>query len=683
MKKHLFIICILNSLLFTAQANAQESQALPEDSSNTMDEPDESLYLDDDFEDALELDAIEIMDSVEAEVRNGARPSFAQTITSPEVQSINDWLESANGVYGDASGKGMRSVIVRGFETRQLDVQFASMPIDSGYDGMTGLDVLPMNWISAGRIAHADATPTDGVGFGGKIDLYAFDPSKLEATVEISRSGVIGSVSHGYQYGPWRWAATIGGQYSEGFYLSHAFEPCKDEDGGLRDASDRQTLNFLVKAGRSLGTWGDLEMLAGWAQAPRSVPTGVKIDTNRYWRFSSMRIAFAMAKLRFETSVLNGQLHVWANDQGNTLEVYDDESRSTQSSKSASTSVWQDDDYGFRLDINGQPFNLGKAGFLGLMLRTDLRYQLHSAHEDTYTPVSETDKDASRIRYNVRPAIEWAFRLDMSAFVAGEAAGAVPVSQSGSDETELSVKLTEVHDGGFSVGYDYSILDNLDFKLRAARRLRLPSLKEQFRDVPETVALSGDEISDLHPEKAWDFEAEIHWKPIDEVALTVGVFDTEIRDLIDFKYINNIKISYNVNEARLAGADIALKLGSWAGVSFDLSYHYLYAYDLSEGHELNDRPAHNFRGAIHYAPIEPLRLTLAAQFESKRRTEAWLTNKTVWLGNVFLVSAEIEYHIQHFSMYLRGTNLTDVDYSRAYGYPESGFNIMLGAKVVY
>ncbi len=678
MKKYLFVFISLSSLCFVTNANAQENEVL---SSSESDE--EILVFDDASDDVLELDAVDVMDSAESEVRNGARPLFAQTITSPDLQSINDWLESANGVYGDASGKGTRSVIVRGFETRQLDVLFAGMPLDTGFNGMTGLDVLPMNWISAGRISHADATPTDGVGFGGKIDLYAFEPSKMEASVEISRNGVIGAVSHGYHEGPWRWAATVGGQYSNGIYLSHAFEPCADEDGGLRDASDKQGLNFLVKAGRSLGSWGDIEVLTGWANAPRSVPTGLETGTNRFWRYTSWRVAFAMAKLRFETSVLNGQLYFWANDQGNTLETYDDASRTTQKSKSALSSVWQDDDYGMRLDLNGMPINLGKAGFMSLLLRTDFRYQLHASHDKTFVPVAENDEDSSRLRYDVRPAIEWAFRSDMSMFVAGNAAGVVPVSQSDTNKTDLSVKLTEVHDGGFSVGYDYSILDNLEFNLRAARRLRLPSLKEQFRDVPETVALSGDEISDLHPEKAWDFEAEIHWKPIDEVALTVGLFDTEIRDLIDFKYINNIKISYNVNEARLAGTDIALKLGSWAGVSFDLSYHYLYAYDLSDGHELNDRPTHNLRGAIHYAPVEPLRLTLAAQFESKRRTEAWLTSKTVWMGNVFLISAEIEYHIQHFSMYLRGTNLTDYNYSRAYGYPEPGFNIMLGAKVVY
>ena len=666
MKKYIFISLLL-ALSFPSLSHAQDALIILEDDE---DEPQTE---------ALELNTVEVSskaDSAEEMMKNGARPPFAQTIQLPQLQSINDWLESANGVYGDASGKGTRSVIVRGFETRQINFQFDGVPLDTGYDGMTGLDVLPMNWIGAGRIAHADATPTDGVGFGGKIDLYALDPGILDASVEISRTGVIGSIAHGMKMGPWRWAATAGGQYSRGFYLSHNFEPTDDEDGGLRDSSEKEGGNVFVKAGRTLGNWGDIELMTGWAQAPRGVPTGVDTGYRRYWRFTNWRVAFASARLRFHSDVLDGNIQIWATDQGNTLKAFDDPSRTTQTREIAYTSIWRDDDYGGRLELSTLPWNLHAAGFMRLLLRSDFRYQYHESNEETYLGKPDTYKDSSRFYYQVRPALEWQILPDLRFFASGYAEGATPISQT-AENTSDDFKLEEIHNGGFSAGIDYKILKNLDLNLRAARRLRIPTLKEQFRNNPELEEV----VPALKPEVAWDFEAEIHYKPIDTIALTIGAFDTEIHDLIEFKYITGYKISHNVSESRMAGTDIALALGPWVGISGDISYHYLYAYDLSQDHELNDRPAHNLRFAVHYAPIDNLKFTVGGQFESKRRTEAWLTTKYAWMGNVFLLNAEIEYQIDHFSMYLRGTNLTDYNYSRAFGYPEPGFNLILGAKV--
>ena len=666
MKKNVLISSILLILSTSSLTHAQEMLIIEDDEDEAPVE-------------AIKLDAVEVTskaNSAEEMMKTGARPPFAQTIQLPQLQSINDWLESANGVYGDASGKGTRSVIVRGFETRQINFEFDGVPLDTGYDGMTGMDVMPMNWISAGRIAHADATPTDGVGLGGKIDFYALDPGILEASVENSLTGFIGSIAHGMKYKQWRWAVTGGGQYSPGFYLSRNFEPSADEDGDWRDSSERYGGNVFFKVGRELGHWGDLEVMSGYSNAPRGVPTGVDTGYRRYWRFTNWRVAFASARLRFHSNVLNGSVQIWATNQGNTLKAYDDASRTTQTRETASTSIWNDDDYGGRIELSSQPWNLHAAGFMRLLLRSDFRYQYHESNEMTYLGKPDVYKDSSRFYYQVRPALEWQILPDLRIFASGYAEGAKPISQA-AENTSNDIQLEELNNGGFSAGLDYKILNNLDFNLRAARRLRMPTLKEQFRNIPEL----DEEVPTLKPEVAWDFEAEIHYKPIDTVALTIGVFDTEIHDLIEFKYISGYKISYNVSESRIAGTDIALALGPWFGISGEISYHYLYAYDLSQEHELNDRPAHNLRFAAHYAPIENLKFTLGGQFESKRRTEAWLTTHYAWMGNVFLLHAEIEWQIEHFSLYLRGTNLADYNYSRAFGYPEPGFNLTLGAKV--
>ena len=636
------------------------------------------ILAEDEDEDVTILDRIDIESSGFQGVMPGARPRFSQTIQMPQLQSINDWLESAAGVYGDTTGKGTRNVLVRGFETRQLNFQFAGVPLDTGYDGMTGLDTLPMNWVGAGRIAHADASATDAVGLGGKIDLYALDPKLFEANLETSLFGFIGSLAHGMKMGAWRWVATAGGQYQKGFHLSHSYNPKMDEDGGWRDYSYKAGANVFMKAGRSLGDWGDLEIMTGYAQSPRGVPTGVDTGYRRYWDFTNWRVAFASAKLSFVTEPIFGQVQLWATNQGNTLEAYDNSDRNTQVTEIGSTSVWSDYDIGGRIELNSVPWSMGSAGYMYALFRADMRYQTHDSRETFHSTGNETHIDSSRLYYDLRPALNWNILENLTVFAGGNYAGAIGISSN--DTTGLNdVALEDLHNGGFSAGIDYRILDNLELDLRAARRLRMPTLKEQFRSIP----LSDIHLPNLNPEVAWDFEAEIHYRPIEEVSITVGVFDAEIDDLIVFLYTNGTKLAYNVDESRMAGVDIALSAGPFAGFTLDAAYHYLYAYDLSRDHVLNDRPAHNVRAALHYSPLDNLRITVGCQFESKRRTEAWLSTKYAWIGNVFLLDAEVEYKLENVSLYLRGTNLLDYNYQRAFGYPEPGVNVTLGAKLVY
>ena len=625
----------------------------------------------------LEIEKITVDGELWSEREAKARPAFAQTIQAPHLQTINAWLESATGVFGDASGKGRRDIMVRGFETRQILFQFDGVPLDTGYDGMTGLDTLPMNWIAHGRIVHADATPTDAAGLGGKVDLYAFDPKRLEASLEMNLTGVLGALSHGMTYGDWRWAVTAGGEYSLGFPLSHHFKPNAYEDGGLRDSSERRGGNFLVKVGRSLGTWGDLELMTGWTQAPRGVPTGVSTDTHRYWRYSSWRTAFASARLTFDAHVLNGQIQLWMTDQGNTLHAYDDASRTTQTRSYAYDSKWQDDEYGGRMDLESIAIPL-PTGELKALLRADFRYQKHQSHEDDYLPVKVIDKSSSRFYYDVRPALEWRYDEQYRIFAAASAAGTVGIDAASNTDTTPG-HLENLSNGTFSLGADADILPSLSVGIRVARRLRLPTLKEQFRYLPASdIALPA-----LAPEVAYDTSLEISYNPIAQVALTVGGFDTEVRDLIEFSYVDGIKTALNVSKARIAGLDVALKLGPWAGFSADLAYQFLHAWDISNDHALNDRPAHHLRAALHYDLFDRVRFTVRGSYESKRRTEAWMSAKSAWLGGFFILDAEIEYHMPHLTAYIRAANLTDYNYARAYGFPEPGFQLTVGAKYTW
>ena len=652
-----------------AQENAQNEDWLiiledEEASENGTSAKSSINSLKDDSNHVLTLDTVDIVSTPENVPSPGARPEFAQKLETPQTQSLNDWLETAPGVFGHTSSKGQRTIMVRGFETRHISMEFDGIPLETGYDGMTGLDVLPMNWVGTAKLYHADTNPTDGSGLGGKAAFSSVQPERLEAALEISRGSVRGSLSHGMTLDAWRWAATAGGHYSNGFYLSQNYEPNPREDGGLREASAGQGYNFMLKAGRTLAAWGDFELSTGYAQAPRDVPTGTSADYPRYWTFSDWKIAFAQAKLVFSNTYLSGQTQFWATHQGNTLNEYDDASRTTQTIAGA-RSKWQDNDFGGRIELTTSPYDLKSAGHISALLKADFHYQTHRVDDEQLAQNTLQTTHSDRFLYDIRPAFDWQILPQIRLFGSAQATGA-------------SVgDLPDLHNGGFNLGFDYAI-DKFTLGIRTARRLRMPTMKEQYRG-----EIIGIDIPPLSPEAAWHTELEIHYMPHPQVAITAAVYDTEVRDLIDFKYIDGIKLAQNIDKSRLAGTDIALKIGPFWHLTLDLTYSYLYAWNLRDDHALNDRPAHNFRASLSYSPLSNLRLAIHIQYESERRTEAWMNSSYAWVGDIFLLGAEIEYQMEHFSILFKGTNLTDYNYMRAIGYPEEGFDLSLAAKFTW
>ena len=683
LKSQVFHTLLFYSLLVCAVPNMAAAQDVVQDDVQNQEDdiliilenedwPQDETIDPEQTHDTLTLDAVNVSsDGVSETASQGARPEFSQKLDMPFGLSLNDWLETAPGVFGHTSSKGQRTILIRGFETRHISMEFDGIPLETGYDGMTGLDVLPLNWVGSARLYHADTNPTDGACLGGKVTFYGIQPGKLDATLEISRATVRGSLAHGMTWGDWRWALTTGGHYSNGFYLSQSYIPNSREDGSLRDASNSQSYNFMFKVGRKLQNWGDLEVSAGYVQAPRAVPTGTHSEIPRFWVFPNWNLAYASAKLAFTNSYLSGLVHLWATHQSNLLNEYDDASRTTQDIADART-LWKDQDFGGRLELTSMPFDLQAAGHISALLKADFHWQAHQVTTFNLGQDDTTETQTGRLLYDIRPAFDWQIRPQIRLFASAQATGTAAHISSSSDTA------TAHTDGGFNVGFDYAILPNLNLGLRTARRLRIPTMKEQFKS--EIIGVS---LPTLLPEKAWHFELEMHYKPHPRVAMTLAAYDTEVIDLIDFTYLDGIKLAQNIDKSRLAGADVGFKIGPFWHLTLDLTYSYLYAWNLKENHALNDRPAHHFRAALSWTPLDNLRLSIQTQYESKRRTEAWMNSNHAWLGDVILLNAEIEYQMEHLSLLIKGTNLTDYNYMRAVGYPEEGFDLSLSARFTW
>lgn len=630
-----------------------------------------------DSPEVIELDAIDVNSLANGQIDVVAKPVFGQNITkATAVQSIGDFLEATPGIYGDTTAKGQRMVMVRGFFARQVEFRFDGVPLDTGYDGMTGLDLLPVNWVGLAMLRHADLSATDGVGFGGSIDFYAATPHKFEAALEVNRTGGVAALSHAYTHKAWSWMLSGGGHYSLGQRMSNQFKATPEEDGGLRDASDKRGYNAIAKVKRTLSDWGEIEASGAYSQAPRSVPTDIQTSSPRFWRFPSWHMALANLRLSFATKAIYGQVQAWYIEQGNTLNIYDDASRNSMLSPAASVSTWKDHDIGGKFEINSAQMRLGALAQLSLQIKSELRYQMHKSRSRIIFFETEENNDSSRLVYDIRPGFNIQFGPNLRFFGSGNFIATHGLTHHDNVDPKTG-ELKSIFNGGFSLGIDYAILSHLKLGLRAARRLRMPTLKEQFMRIPQQQ--TPDKA--LNAEVAGAYGIEVSYSPHPSVALSIAGYDNEISDLIALRYVQGVREAYNVDKARLAGLDIGAKLGPFYKLSLDLDYGYLYAYDLRNKQALNEKPAHNLRATLLYSPTVQLSFAIKAQYESKRRTETWMSANHAWLGDVFLLGAEITWTSEQFTAYIRGSNLLDMDYSRSLGFPEAGWNLSIGAKI--
>lgn len=617
------------------------------------------------------LEPIRVEGGVSADLGGG---SFEQELRLEGAQNFSQALESSVLAFGDPSSKGQRKVVLRGFDIRQISLRFEDMPLDTGYDAIISLDVIPINWLGALRVKTANSGVFDDLAMGAGIEMLAARAARFEASLGIERHGFWMSAAHSGSAGAYHWTATAGGQYSGGWDMAGGCKPSKYEDCGLRDNSDKHGGNVFVLAGRELGSWGEFTLMGGWVREGRGVVIGVDTAVPRFWRFASHDLAFSLARLDFTTPNVYGRLQAWVNYQGNILDAYDDARYETQIGEAAYRSWMRDFDVGLLALGGSRPFSWGRAGFVDLRVRTELRYQFHDGR-DEHLGERREDGSTDRILFQFKPGVYWKFSPKLELFAD---AGFVANFELHKPSSGLvNVGLQNRYNGVFSVGMDYAILERLKISARVARRLRMPTLKEQFVEV---LYASNVRYKDLNAEYNWDMQAQIHYEAVPGVKLSLTGYDSEVRDLIQFTYIDGLRQATNLDRARLAGLIFLAELGPFVGVSAQASYHFAHTRDLKQKRELLERPAHQLRAAVQY---EIAGLTLGANFlyESSRLSDDWTGTAYRRLGAIYLLGAFVEYALGGVTLSFRANNLLDMHYQRAFGYPEPGRNFFLGAKI--
>lgn len=574
------------------------------------------------------------------------------------------------------NSRGEELLQLRGFDQQQLLILIDGVPSAVPFDGVLDLGKVPLPVVERIEVVQGAGDVAYGPGgLGGAINLITRRPGETPL-LELRFEGaplheLRASLVHGAKVGPFTYAVfgTLDGRAN--FPLPSSFAATANQPAGDR----------IDSAGLSGSGGGTVEVqlaechrliLSGQAiGGSYGLPPSTVSPRPRYWRFDPW-IA-ANASLRHVGEYLDGRLEIeealFASPFGNTLRSYDDPDYTTQASRKAFTSRYDD---------------LAAGGFLRALWRLDPswarelnarlwfggRYEQHAEH----TEGSAASPEYDHWLLTFAPQLDARFTSWLSAALGVQLDAEVPQRFSGVIEPRNQVT------AGPLASLTFEPHERVTIALSAARRARFPTLKERFADAFGQRAPNPE----LGAEQAWNFALDVAARLPAGFSLSASGFDSEVSGLIVRAPLpGGIYQLQNAGRSRLAGLEAAL---AWRHATWGLrargGYQFLSAQRLdvpSPQSQLEYRPEHKAYAMLSWEFLKGYELMNEAVIIGPRPfldtdSGGWGRLPTDATWNVKL-SGELR---PWLSLWLQATNLLDAEVSGEYGYPGPGREIWAG-----
>ena len=206
----------------------------------------------------------------------------------------------------------------------------------------------------------------------------------------------------------------------------------------------------------------------------------------------------------------------------------------------------------------------------------------------------------------------------------------------------------------------------------AASAFKAPSFNDLY--------FPGFSNPDLRPERARNVEAGVHWTPRGggaQVELRAVAWHNRVDDLIVFQCdASFVCRPENVNDATLTGVTLGADL-RWRDTTLRASLDLQDPKDDATGHLLPRRAKQHGSLAAQHA-IGAVRLGAEVVAASKRYDDAENARR---LSGYAIVNLTVEWDVgRGVTLFARGDNVTDRDYTLAYGYRTPGAQVFAGVR---
>ncbi|HWT41168.1 MAG TPA: TonB-dependent receptor [Sphingopyxis sp.] len=209
---------------------------------------------------------------------------------------------------------------------------------------------------------------------------------------------------------------------------------------------------------------------------------------------------------------------------------------------------------------------------------------------------------------------------------------------------------------------------------------------------------------DLKPETSVNSEAAIYWNPTANSGINVTLFHNKFKDKIDTTIVrpcaltnfvrpcanlgdyyavlglgSTISIPFNVDKARIKGAEVAGRYQFFPGLSLRANYTYTDSKQLtgaSAGQPLTQSAKHMANATIDWEPLDRLSTQLSAEHRSRRYRGVATNGDHLYYNSYTVLNFGAQYRLNdHLTISGRVNNLLDRDfrdYDVDFGNPVNG-----------
>ncbi|MCL2724529.1 MAG: TonB-dependent receptor [Polyangiaceae bacterium] len=586
--------------------------------------------------------------------------------------NVGETLERLPAISSGNGARGERTLILRGFDQRQIAVFIDGVPVYMPYDGQLDLSKLPVDMVERITVVKGSGSLLYGPnGLGGAVNITTREstasPSltlKTEtAPFSATRASAVGSAS----FGPISGVVGAAAENVRYVPLSRSFTTLPNQEPGRRDNSDRRDISLASKVIWNVSDSHRVMLSASRFGGVFGVPPATRDLTVRYWRWtdwesSSLGLSHTYRGEHFETEEV-----VYAGMFSNTLDSYDNARYASQLLPRAFHSIYDDMSLGgFARTRNIIP--LGSRRQLDVRTWTGLK---HDSHESSGSPGQDTAKVSTNIVTTSAQA-----DLDVVPQLLRVASGVqfdaeLPDTPPSGPKPNAAAAIGPLASISVTPARDFSIT------LSAASRTRFPTLRERF----STVFDANEPNHLLAPEHAWNFSIDAATRPTRTMRLAAGLFDSELRDLITSVVVApQINQFQNVGHARFAGAEMEF---TWSPVQWLEVLAGAMIMRARSGDALDQpvayRPKSKGLVAITVTPWSTVSLTGVLRHVGEQDFQNPDTGVWGRLGAYQLFDARAEWRFHPMMrVWIRALNVTDANVEAHYSFPEPGRTIFVG-----
>ncbi len=595
-------------------------------------------------------------------------------IQNKGARTLDEALQLLPGVYIRTGADGVPRVDLRGLRSRHVLLLLDGIPINSTYDGNFDPSLIPVESIE--RIKLSYGTHSVLYGDGGLAGVINIITKRGKKGIH---GMVLGEAGEGDHY-LGSFTASGGNEKVDfflsgsaldrnGFRLSDDFDETPEENGDLRDNSDKRrnnlfaNINFAPSDTVLIGAV--FNYLKGEFGKPSSTisPRNDFSDAQRYERMDNVEGISGQLSLNYDLPGPFG-LRSWIfyNQLTEEENRYDNGNYDSMTRNGA---FHHDNEISVTGAAIQTTYDLKIAGFLTLGLKGR---------------GEEWETDGFDITKNVR--VYTRDDRDMEVYSVALEYEAVPLKNLGLvlgyNHNWLEKDGGNDNEGSYLVGAYYDIHENTRIKGSFARKIRFPDIRQLYD------ASRGN--PDLETEKSDNFELGVEQKLPWNSKVTLTGFLTDVDDYIE--YVETVSDKFiNFEEYQFKGVEVTAENHYLKNLLLRAGYTYLYSKDESrntERDELQYRPEHtvtfegkysfNF-GLSAYMNV----LHVADQVFYSRTTPL----KKKGLDDYTLVNLKFDQELFNglLRVYVGADNIFDVDYEESYGFPQAGRFIYGGITV--